>query len=239
MCGRFTKSFSGILFLDRIGSGLLLKPLIGYRFVPRVDDTSYNVVPTQDVLAIRGAGGPGYNAELVALRWGLVPRWSKAAKTAYATFNARVESVATSRMFREPLRHRRCLILADGWYEWRVEGGRKQPYLFRAEDGSPFAFAGLWEHWSSSATGEVVESCTILVGPADAYVAQVHERMPLRVAEKDYQAWLEEGQKEPEAALALLAGTRPVAVRAYPVSTAVNRSSAQGPQLVEPVGPAL
>lgn len=237
MCGRFRAGWGAIKRLRHYGE--YEKAAAAVREL--LKGTRFNISPSQTVLAVRtcmAEGGPD-EREFFAARWGLVPSWSKEPKTAYATFNARIENVAASRMFAEPLRRRRCLVLADGWYEWRAQDGKKQPYLFQEEGARPFAFAGLWDRWSSKETGEILESCTILVGPSSRYMAQVHNRMPVRVAEGDYGAWLDPRQEDAAAALAVLSRTHPGEVLAYPVSSEVNRGTASGPQLAEPIGPPL
>ena len=147
----------------------------------------YNIAPTQDVLAIRlNVEG---NQEAVQLRWGLIPFWAKEEKIAYSTINARAETVASKPAFRDAFKKRRCLIPADGYYEWKPEGGTKQPYRITLDPEQPFSFAGLWEHWEKG--GKVVESCTIIVTNANDLTKDIHDRMPVILDPKDYIGWLD------------------------------------------------
>ncbi|MCA9086991.1 MAG: SOS response-associated peptidase, partial [Planctomycetaceae bacterium] len=153
----------------------------------------YNVAPSQSVGVIRVTHAG--HREFVALRWGLVPAWSLEPRTAYSTFNARAETVADKPTYRHAFRRRRCLIPADGFYEWRTVGKRKQPYCIAPTDGQPFAFAGLWERWERD--GTVVESCTIVVTTANATIAPLHDRMPVILARADEALWLDPALTDP------------------------------------------
>ena len=147
----------------------------------------FNIAPTQPVAVvrvIREGATPG-SRELVNLRWGLIPPWADSPAIGNRMINARAESVAEKPAFRMAFRQRRCLVLADGFYEWRNSGGKKQPYYLGLKDGKPFAFAGLWESWTAP-DGEVIESCTIITTEANAAVEQVHSRMPVILDAKDY-----------------------------------------------------
>jgi putative SOS response-associated peptidase YedK len=117
------------------------------------------------------------------VRWGLVPSWSKEPKSSYSLINARAETVAEKPAYRAPFRRRRCLIPANGFYEWKQKGGRKQPYHIRMKDGEPFAFAGLWERWEGD--GQVIESCSIIATEANNVVRLIHDRMPVILAPED------------------------------------------------------
>jgi putative SOS response-associated peptidase YedK len=194
-------------------------------------EPSYNVAPSQPVLAARSAGEG--RRELVALRWGLVPFWAKDPAIGYRTVNARAETVAVKPAFRAALRARRCLIAADGFYEWRRMAHGKQPYFLRLKGGAPFALAGLWERWSDRTSA--MESCTIIVTAANALVAPIHDRMPVILDPADYRAWLDPDVTAPGQVLALLRPYPPHAMEAVPVGTAVNRPENDGPHLVEPV----
>ena len=122
-------------------------------------------------------------------RWGLVPYWSKMPRTGYSTINARIESVAEKPAYRESFRHRRCLIPADGFYEWREVNGNKVPQYFRLRDAGVFAFAGLWDRWQGD--GAILESCSIIVMPSSAVMQPVHARMPVIVDPAHYDGWLD------------------------------------------------
>ena len=132
----------------------------------------YNIAPSQQVAAVRIARD-GVR-ELVPLRWGLIPHWAKDPKTGYSMINARAESVATKPAFRDAFRRRRCLIPADGFYEWKQVGTAKQPFHIRLKGGEDFAFAGLWEHWQGE--GQEIESCSIIVTDANELLSHIHDR---------------------------------------------------------------
>ena len=154
---------------------------------------SWNIAPSQDVLAIR------YNPKtrqrsLDALRWGLIPYWAKDPKIAYRTINARAESVDTAPSYREAFKKRRCLIPADGFYEWKKVVGGKIPYAIGMKDDSPFVFAGLWEGWKDPATDEWLRTCTIITGEPNELVARIHTRMPVILPEEDHAKWLGEAE---------------------------------------------
>ena len=176
----------------------------------------FNIAPTQNVAAIR-LDQPAEQRELVRLRWGLIPAWATDIKIGYSLINARGETVADKPAFRAALKSQRCLILADGFFEWQPRDGKKQPYHFRLADHRPFAFAGLWERWSKGENG-VVESCTIITTEANDLVRPVHERMPVILPTKDYDTWLNPRTLRPEILQSLL--------RPYPAdrmtSTAVS-----------------
>jgi putative SOS response-associated peptidase YedK len=219
MCGRFaiaTPRFSGI---ERV-LGVTFQPI-----APR-----YNIAPTQNIPVIRQSE-QGY--EMTDLRWGLIPFWSKTPTTEYSTFNARIESVATKPAFRGPFRSRRCLIPASGLYEWKQEGGRKQPYYITGEDDEGIAIAGLWDEWRDI-SGFILASCTILVGPANERVAPIHDRLAIILPETAYAAWL-----DPKADLAqikeLLHPYPSDQMRCWPVSTAVNLAHNSAPELINPL----
>jgi putative SOS response-associated peptidase YedK len=151
----------------------------------------YKIAPTQEVAVVR------LNAEkqreFVMLRWGLIPYWSKDAKGGFTTINAMSETVDTKPAFREPFKKRRCLILADGFYEWMPTGEKsKQPFLIRMQDQAAFAFAGLWDRWKDKGTGNVIESCTIITVPPNPVCVPIHNRMPAILARDDYAAWMGE-----------------------------------------------
>jgi putative SOS response-associated peptidase YedK len=146
---------------------------------PQLDlPISYNIAPTQNVLAIRRHPESGERT-LDALRWGLIPNWAKDEKIAYKTINARVETVDTAPSYRQAFKKRRCLIPADGFYEWRKVAGGKIPYNIQMKDGRPFAFAGLWEGWKRSETEDWIRTCTIITGEPNELLREIHTRMPV------------------------------------------------------------
>jgi putative SOS response-associated peptidase YedK len=164
----------------------------------------YNIAPTQEAPVVRAAAEGG-GRELALLRWGLVPAWSQGPDSRYSMINARAETVAEKPSFRTALKERRCLVPADGFYEWARRPGGKQPYRIGLAGGAPFAFAGLWEHWrGGNGDGDEIQSFTIIVTQANDTLAAIHERMPVIVAPADYGLWLEGGPKATEEARALL-----------------------------------
>ena len=144
----------------------------------------YNIAPTQDAPVVRQTKDAD-EREMDMLRWGLVPSWSQGPDSGYSMINARAETVATKPAFRSAFRFRRCLVPADGFYEWRKVAGRKQPYRITVKDGEPFAFAGLWEHWTGP-DGYVVQSFTIVVTEANELLRPIHDRMPVILDPADY-----------------------------------------------------
>jgi len=224
MCGRFGL-FTPESELARELAAEVRAPDPGPRF---------NIAPTQEVLACR-ATAPDQR-ELVALRWGLVPFWSDGPDSAYRMINARAETAADKPAFRAAFRRRRCLIPADGFYEWqsRGPGQPKQPYWFTLAGGGPMAFAGLWEHWEDG-EGGVVESCTILVGPPNERIRPVHDRMPIILPPRDWSLWLDPGVSDPAVLRPLLAPFPAEAMAAAPVSRRVNNPGNEGPELIAPV----
>jgi putative SOS response-associated peptidase YedK len=184
----------------------------------------YNIAPTQPVAAVR-AGAAG--RELVRLRWGLVPPWSRDLKQ--APINARAETAADKPMFRAALRKRRCLVPASGFYEWLALAGgrRKQPYCFRPGDERPWAFAGLWERWLGP--DGPVESCAILTTEANELVRPVHDRMPVIMPRQHWAAWLDPALQEAGELVPLLRPYPADAMRTYPVGALVSNPRNDGP----------
>jgi putative SOS response-associated peptidase YedK len=191
----------------------------------------YNVSPAQAVLAVRqGAGG----REAVFLKWGLVPRWAKDPLIGNKLINARSETVAEKPSFREAFSRRRCLVPAEGFYEWsRQGGGRKQPLYFHMKDGEPFAIAGLWERWEGE--DGPLETCTLLTTTANELLAPHHDRMPMILRPGDYDVWLDAGVRSTEQLKPLLRPYPHEEMSAYAVSHLVNNPSNEGPRCVEPI----
>jgi putative SOS response-associated peptidase YedK len=175
MCGRFVRTTP-----VKVLASLFDCPPPAFDLPP-----NYNTAPTQSVAVVRF--GADASRELVALRWGLLPSWATDDRTSLV--NARADSVATKPSFRTAFKKRRCLMPADGYYEWRKEGKLKQPYLFRRRDNKPFAFAALWEIWTKGA--EPVQSCALITTDANEMASTVHDRMPVILAEGDYARWLD------------------------------------------------
>jgi putative SOS response-associated peptidase YedK len=181
----------------------------------------YNVPPSQPVAVVRASRDGTARRTLESLRWGLVPPWAKDPKIGHKLALARVETVATTNAFRDALRRRRCLVVVDGFFEWKRDGSRpSQPYFLRRPDHAPFALAGVWERWISP-DGEVLESCAIVTQPALPPVDAVHDRMPVVLEREAWGAWLDPVLREPGALAPLLAPHPPVLV-AFPVSSRVN-----------------
>jgi putative SOS response-associated peptidase YedK len=184
----------------------------------------YNIAPTQDVVVVK-QGETG--RELAEMKWGLIPSWAKDPKIAYTMINARSETAADKPAFRSAIRKRRCLIAADGFYEWRKEGKAKLPILFHRPDDQQFAFAGLWERWND------IESCTILTTAANELVKSLHDRMPVILSPNDYKAWLDPQTTEPAKLTYLLQACPVDELTATPVNPVVNNARHEGPDCVQ------
>lgn len=224
MCGRFTHRLS---WSDLVGLYRLIAPA-GGEMRPR-----YNVAPSQLVAIVRRRADGG--RELVMARWGLIPAWSKGPDSRFSMINARTETVLEKPAYRDAFRRRRCLIPADGFYEWQKVAGGRQPWHFALADGRPFSFAGLWELWNGR-QGAVL-SCAIIVGPANALVKPVHDRMPAIVDEADYDAWLDVDAFPAEAALTMLRPYPADRMKGCKVGTRVNRPENDDPDCLWPLGP--
>lgn len=182
MCGRFTQTTSS-KELSKVFAVAEMPPV-----KPR-----YNIAPTQDILAVRGTPD---EREALLLKWGLVPSWAKDISISTRLINARSETVESKPSFREAFKRRRCLIVADGFYEWAKKGdGKKQPYHFSLRDEQHFAFAGLWERWQSP-NGKPLDTCTILTTAANQVLAPIHDRMPVILHPDDYELWLAAGERQ-------------------------------------------
>ena len=190
---------------------------------------SYNVAPTQRVAAVVS---DGETRKLEMLRWGLIPPWADDPEIGSRMINARSETATEKSSFRKPFRERRCLILADGFYEWQKSSSGKQPYYIRMEDERPFAFAGLWERWSRE--GEEIRTCTILTTEPNDLVKDIHNRMPVILPPEDYALWLDPDIQETDAISPLLKPYSAEEMQAYPVSRSVNSPANDDPRCIEP-----
>jgi putative SOS response-associated peptidase YedK len=219
MCGRYTLTTPAarLVKLFRLDT----TPSLPFR---------YNVAPTQPVPAVRAADGA---RSLALLRWGLIPSWAADPSIGNRLLNVRSETAAEKPAFRAAFRQRRCLLPADGFFEWRKEGRQKQPYWFRLKDGGPFAFAGLWEQWTAP-DGVTVESATVLTTGANELVRPLHERMPVILREEDHDRWLAPGSGDPAALRALLIPFPAGEMTASRVSRWVNDARHEGPECVAP-----
>ena len=208
MCGRFT----------------LRTPMSKIAEVFGLDETldvepRYNVAPTQQVVAIR-PGPTADNRELALLRWGLIPHWADDPSIGNRMINARAETVAGKPSFRQAFKKRRCLVVADGFYEWKKIDGKKQPYYIHLKDDQPFGFAGLWERWNRE--GEEIQSCTIITTEPNELMKPIHNRMPVIVQPTDYDRWLDLDFQNGEALEQVLRRYPADAMETFPVSTLVN-----------------
>ena len=197
-------------------------------------EARYNIAPSQNVGVVRlRPEDPPVRRELVLLRWGLVPPWADDPSIGNRMINARAESAAQKPAFRKAFARRRCLVVADGFYEWQGKGRNKRPYLIRMRDDRPFGFGGLWESWEG-ADHSHIESCTILTTEANSLVRRLHDRMPLVVAPEDYARWLDP-LRETAAELAELLRPFPSEPwEAFAVSTRVNSPANEGPACIAP-----
>ena len=208
MCGRFTLHTPE----SRIRDAFNLEHTEPLGLNPR-----YNVAPSQQIPIIRDMDT---RHEMVLAKWGLVPNWSNEPKTKYSTINARIESVAEKPTYRTPFKRRRCLIPADGFYEWKVVNGHKIPHHIRMRNDSVFAFAGLWDHWERG--DDSIESCTIIVMPANEIMKPLHERMPAIIAPTHFDLWLDSRVTDKDEIMQLLNSALSSNLKAYPVSPWVN-----------------
>jgi len=223
MCGRYTLYATGEALWEELD--LEGEP----ETIPR----RYNIAPTQDVVVVGRREGRGNR--LGHLRWGLVPSWAKDPSIGSRMINARSESLADKPAFRSAYAKRRCLVVADGFYEWKkLPDGKKQPVHVALRSGRPFGFAGLWEAWKGP-DGAKLFTCTIVTGEAKGAIADIHHRMPLILRPEDRAAWLDPRPREPEALAPLLERSLYEELRATPVSTRVNKVTNDGPENLEPV----
>jgi len=199
-----------------------LASLFGCAEAPPEPPNHFNIAPTQPVAVVRIVRQAGSGRELAVVRWGLIPSWADDPSIGNRLINARSETAAEKPSFRNALRHRRCLIPADGFYEWQAagQGQRKQPFVIRMKDHKPFALAGLWETWTS-ADGGVIESCTILTTDANDCLRPIHDRMPVIMAPEDCNRWLDPASPLGEVQ-ALLHPFPAEGMESYPVATLVN-----------------
>lgn len=221
MCGRFTLTVNPADLKDAFEGYIFPQ-----RFAPR-----FNIAPSQPVLAIPNDGN--HAADFFV--WGLIPMWAKDPSIGNRLINARGESIAEKPSFRGSFKHKRCLILADGFYEWKSIAGRKTktPYFIHMKDRNPFAFAGLWDTWESS-DGSSMKTCTIITTGPNDLMKSLHNRMPVILHPRDYGKWLEPSPQTPDNLLPLIKPFPADAMSAYPVSTLVNKPDHDSPELVVP-----
>lgn len=229
MCGRYTLTDPGSLIEELASDDEHPFDDHGLSLAPR-----YNIAPTQDVAAVRQAEDGSRHLGL--LHWGLVPFWAKEKSIGNRMINARSETAAEKPSFRNALKRRRCLILADGFFEWKKMGGAKQPFYIHLEDRRPFAFAGLWERWDKGEDGPL-ESCTILTTSPSESISHLHDRMPVILPRAGYDTWLDASIEDAEALEPLLGPYDPDALGFEPVSRRVNNPRHDEPGCVEPIEP--
>jgi putative SOS response-associated peptidase YedK len=224
MCGRYKLTAQ-----ERWLSFLFNLPLEDVDWVAR-----WNVAPTQEVATIRqDAKEP--RRIFGVMRWGLIPSWAKDASFGPKAINAVSETAAEKPAFREPMRRQRCLIPADGFYEWKQGGGKvKQPYKIEMTEGGVFAFAGLWDSWKDPAGREIV-TCTILTTEANALLKDIHHRMPVILKPEDYDLWLDPGMTDSAKVTDLLKPFDAQEMRKHTVSNAVNKVANDGPECGEEI----
>jgi putative SOS response-associated peptidase YedK len=217
MCGRFTQRANS----KRIAKEFKVAEA-------PTTEARYNIAPTQDVLAVY-EHEDGHEATF--FKWGLVPSWAKDELMGARLINARSETVAEKPAFRQAFKQRRCIIPADGFYEWQLMGGRKQPFFFRMKDERLFGFAGLWEHWEGEG-GRVINSCAILTTEANEVLRPVHHRMPVILHPDDYGLWLGAEARELDLVKEVLRPYPSGEMVGHPVSASVNSPRNQGPALI-------
>ena len=196
----------------------------------------FNIAPSQPIAIVR-IHVPQKDRECVQVRWGLIPSWAKDPSIGNKMIIARAETVAEKPAFRGPLARSRCLVPADGYYEWQREdrlGRRKQPFYIRLRDGRLFAFAGLWERWAGP-DGKIVESCALLTTEPNESLKDIHDRMPVILAQADYDQWLDPAVRQAELLRPLFRPYPPDDMTAYPVSLSVNDPGHDDAGCIEPV----
>lgn len=221
MCGRFA------FYSPVEAAAALFGVKAATDFTPR-----YNIAPTQDIAAVRL--DEKNERELVALRWGLVPFWAKDPAIGNRMINARAETVAEKPSFRAAYKRRRCLILADGFYEWCKVGDGKTPFYISQASAQPFAFAGLWEHWQDKETEAELQTATIITTAANEFMQPLHHRMPVILQPATADSWLD-GDNE----LLDFAAEFAPELRAWPVQKTVNSPRNEGEELLQPAGDAI
>ncbi len=222
MCGRVTVRTSPDQLVAELG-------LAGIRSA--VDRPRYNLCPTQQMPVVTNDGA----RMLDTFRWGLIPSWAKDPSIGSKLINARGETVAEKPSFRTALKKRRCLVLVDGWYEWKQSTKPKTPYHFHRKDGRALALAGLWEEWTAPDTGEVLSTCTIITTGPNTLMAPIHDRMPVILSPQGQDVWLRPEPQEPAVLLPLLVPFGEDALDAYEVARVVNSPSNDVPACVERV----
>ncbi len=222
MCGRYTLTAP---------SESLAEMLPGLEITDEISPR-YNIAPTQEVAVVPNNG----ENRMEYFRWGLIPSWAKDPKIGNRMINARSETLAEKPSFRTAYKRRRCLVLADGYYEWRAEGrrGPKTPYYIRMESEKPFAFAGLWESWRQAGDDTSLQSCTIITCPPNERLERIHDRMPVILEAAEYDVWLSPEEQAPAELNHLLKPYPAEEMTAYPVTRLVNQPKNDSPECILP-----
>lgn len=220
MCGRFI-----------LGSPF---ELIAHEFDIRMPaynlKQNFNIAPSQNIHILINDG----ERRIVACRWGYIPSWAKDASIGYKMINARAETITTKKSFRNAFRKRRCLIITDGFYEWRMKGSAKAPFFIRLKSGKPFGLAGLYNHWRSP-VGEEHCTCTIITTEANEMLQEIHNRMPVIIERQQYDYWLDPAVSDERNLLALLKPFPPEEMECYEVSPRVNTPKNNSPDNIKPI----
>jgi putative SOS response-associated peptidase YedK len=222
MCGRFLE----ISTPQMIAAALGVDPRRIPGRAPR-----YNIAPSQPVF---GVYAQGQTRIVDVFTWGLVPVWAKDPSIGERMINARAETVAEKPSFRGPFKNSRCLIIADGFYEWRRTGEAKQPYCIRLKTREPFGFGGLWSHWTGP-DGTEIRSCAILTTSPNAVMKPIHDRMPVIIPKDRIGEWLDHNRYDPKSLSDFFTPYPDAELEAYPVSTLVNSPSNDSPDCIEPL----
>lgn len=235
MCGRYVSATPPDQLAKHFGATLTAEQLL---------DPEFNVAPTRGVWTVFDDGS---TRRLDVARWGLVPFWAKDARIGNKMINARAETVSEKNAFRKPFRKQRCIVPADGFYEWTNESGTKQPWYIQRTDGEPLAFAGLWETWrppadtaaappgNAGSEGELLRSCTILTGAANEKMSQIHDRMPIILPPSAWSTWLDPQVDDVDLLGTFLVPAPSELITFHPVSTEVNNARNKGSHLTEPI----
>jgi putative SOS response-associated peptidase YedK len=221
MCGRFVLATSAEKIARRFGAK---------RIDPTLPGPRYNIAPSTDIVIVNTEG----ERQLITARWGLVPSWAKDPSIGTRMINARAETVAEKPAFRHAFAKRRCLIIADGFYEWKKEGNRKLPMYIRLSSGEVFAFAGLFNVWTSPG-GETIYTCTIVTTEANDLVMPFHDRMPAMLPKDKEEIWLDPSIEDKEVLLPLLKAYDPAEMEAWEVTAKANRPEYDRPENIRPI----
>lgn len=219
MCGRFERCSS----IEHIAQEFRVQK-VSFEIPP-----SYNIAPTQNIVIINNQG----TKQLVSCRWGFLPSWAKDPSIGHKMINARAETVSTKPTFKSAFKKQRCLVIADGFFEWKNEKNRKVPYLIRLKSGKPFGFAGLYNQWTSE-SGEKICTCTIITTEANELLEPIHDRMPVIIPRDKEDYWLNPS-KDLEALMEMLKPYTSEEMEMYEVSSKINYPKYNSPDVLEPI----